>query len=126
MRNNTICLSLITIGSSSRVSFVLKQILISLHFVSFSWNLSEAAREANVSTAVCMLLACPLSIVPEIVESSAYFHRSKPGMSRSLIIIMKSQVPNLAPWGTPAGHHATLKKNLDQVSLAVFDNTGSQ
>ena len=59
-----------------------------------------------------MLLVCPLSTVSEMVESSMYFHNSKPGMSRSLIIIIKSQGPNLVPWGTPAGtsrHSITLQ-----------------
>ena len=88
--------SLITIRSSSRDS-LLKQVFISLHFVSFSWNLSKAAHKSKVSTAVCMLLVCPLSIVSEMVQSSTYFHSSKLGMSSSLIIIMKNQGPNLVP-----------------------------
>ena len=50
MRNDMNLLVINDNRMSSRVSFVPKQILISLHFISFSWNLSKAVREAKVST----------------------------------------------------------------------------
>ena len=68
---------------SLRDSFVLKQILISLHFISFSWNLSKAAREAKVLTAVwphpeifcfglledsCFEIIIPVTNIAELVE----------------------------------------------------------
>ena len=52
MRNDMNLLVINDNRMRSRDSFVLKQILISLHFISFSWNLSKTAREAKVSTAV--------------------------------------------------------------------------
>ena len=152
--NNINLLVIITIRLRSGVPFLLKEILISLHFVSLNWNLSEAAREANMSTAVWpglldawlaltsveyrgnllvltptvnqrldqrlpqtrlratgpwMLLTWPLSIVLEIVESSTYFHNSKPGMSRLFIIILKSHVK----------HAALLKLKLAAVFLIM-------
>ena len=50
-----------------------------------------------------MLLSRSLLTVSETVVSSTYFHRSDPGMSRSLIIIANSHGPSFVPCGTPAG-----------------------
>ena len=70
----SICLWLImTIGLRLGIPLVLKQILISLHFVSFNWNLSEAAREAKISTAVWMLLTWPFSTVSESICQFVHF-----------------------------------------------------
>ena len=75
----------------------------SLHFGSLSSNLFTVARVEKVSTTFWMLLSWTLLTVSETVVSSTYFHRSDPGMSRSLIIIANSHGPSLVPCGTPAG-----------------------
>ena len=95
-------LPLTTIGSNE-AGLVEKVMRSSLHFGSLSSNLFMVARVEKVSTAFWMLLSWPLLTVSETVVSSTYFHRSDPGMSRSLIIIANSHGPSLVPCGTPAG-----------------------
>ena len=95
-------LPLITIGSNE-VGLVEKVMRSSSHFSSLSSNLFMVAWVEKVSTAFWMLLSWPLLAVSETVVSSTYFHRSDPGMSRSLIIIASSHGPSLVPCGTPAG-----------------------
>ena len=76
-------LPLITIGSNE-AGLVEKVMRSSFHFGSLSSNLSMVARVEKVSTAFWMLLSWHLLTVSETVVSSTYFHRSDPGMSRSL------------------------------------------
>ena len=75
-------------GSNSCWDFV-KDIRISLHLSVFSWT--------------AQLLGSPFATVSEIVVSSIYFHKRAFSTTRSLIIIKKSQGPNLVPWETPEG-----------------------
>ena len=82
------------------------------------------ARVEKVSTAFWMLLSWPLLTVSETVVSSTYFHRSDPGMSRSLIIIANSHGPSLVPCGTPAGTAPHSEKQSElSFTLCLLDLT---
>ena len=78
---NSIGMLLTTTGSKYVVFLVLKFMGSSLHFVSFSWNLSAEARLTRASTAAWMWLSWFLLIVSEIMVSSTYFQRSVAGTS---------------------------------------------
>ena len=65
----SIGIPLTTTGSKEVGLLVLKFLSSSLHFVSFSWNLSSVARLARVSTATWMWLSRFLLIVSEIVDA---------------------------------------------------------
>lgn len=85
--------------------FVLVQMFMhsSLHFDSFSWNLSAVAWLTRVSTAAWIWLSWFLLSISEIVVSLMYFQRSVAGTLSSSITTINSHYPNFVSWGTPAG-----------------------
>ena len=113
-------LPLITIGSNE-AGLVVKLMRSSLHFGSLSSNLFTVAQVEKVSTAFWMLLSWLLLTVSATVASSTYFHRSDPGMSRSLIIIANSHGPSFVPWGDTCWNHAPLHtEKQSELSFTLF------